>query len=227
MSGLGEHVDAGWFLAYVEGRLEAKQAKQVEGHVERCGPCRAELALARRYAETPVGASVEGRSADLKSAFAMRAQERLDGAVRTEPRARSRRRSPLPPWISRGLLAASVAIIGFGIYQMGDSMRPSREELGRQIRAEAPDEALTLTVREVPHGRFELQWKVPAEARDLELRVIASDGSLLLERSVEGDAITLDSSEFASGAESAGILVQLLAKGPAGESLRSVPQALP
>jgi len=220
---MNEHIDPARLVEFVEERLDRASTDKVEQHVAGCGQCSAELELARRYVETSVGAEVEGRSEALKSSFATRLDQRLDSPK--EP-TRTPRRGLSGRWLSRGLLAASIAVIGFGLLQFRSSTRPGDDELGRRIRSEGSSGVLELDVQPVAGGSLELTWTAPTGARDLKLRVIAADGSLVFERDVESSPMLLEMRELGEDAGNAELLMQLVGTDANGSTLRSVPQRL-
>ena len=78
-----EHISYEQLARYVESRLSAAQRRQVDGHVETCGMCRAELEDL-----------IEFSSGEPASADTLRRREQFDAVVVTELKARARRYLP-------------------------------------------------------------------------------------------------------------------------------------
>jgi hypothetical protein len=217
------HLDPEVLMRCADGRLAEADRRVVEEHVESCGICQAELALAREAASCPVGADLGSRSASLRRSFSRRLDLALGarsdvGAPRVRPPRRRWR------WLGGGLLAASVAILAVGVHQM--ESRPAPKDLGRTMRTRSQGDALTLEI--VSDAR---DWHVRLHAdeslRDLALRITTAEGEQLLERPVSGEGTTVSREELGQVTLAEVLYVQAVGVDASGNPVRSRPQRLP
>jgi anti-sigma factor RsiW len=228
MSGPAGHIDPGLLVRYEDDELDAAQRSSIEAHVESCGTCRAELALVREYASREVGANLGNRSNALRESFRRQLDARFpttapaQGASARATRVRPPSRSP--GWLTRSLLAASVAVIAFGVYQL---RKPSTvTDLGRTLRSEAPQARLSVNVQRVDDG-WQLQSRAAERLQDQRVIVVTAKGEVALERLMIGDAFSFTRADLGEFASAQNLFVQIEATDTLGNPIRSRPQRLP
>jgi hypothetical protein len=224
MNELDEHIDPELLLRYEEDQLDVAQRSVVEAHVDACGVCRAELALAREYASHPVGATLGNRSDVLKESFRRRLDVHLgpSPAARPVPRVSAPRRRP--GLLSLGLLAASAALIALGVYQM---QKPSPiSDLGRTLRSQNRENRLTLDVERLDDG-WQLHARMDEPLEDRRVIVVTADGEMALEELMTGDRFSFTRADLGKFASAEALFVQIVATDAVGNPVRSRPERLP
>ena len=115
----GRHLNPATLLEYHQGKLAAEDAEGVRAHVEACAACRAELAMARSFAEIEAGET----SVDVKERHRAALLERITvGSLRAAVRGMSeipavRARPAWERWLAHALLVASVACLAIAGWQ--------------------------------------------------------------------------------------------------------------
>ena len=196
-------------IDYVEGRLSADEAKRVEALVAASGLWRAELALARSFAETagePVPAAVKGRA---RRAVLSRAAVPLPSRTR--------------PWLTAILAAASLALVFLGGRELLRDRLDGHPR--RTVRSVNISATIPLTVeRDLDSWVF--QWSPPAGAGQWRVLVTDVTGRVLLETPVDPTWLRLGLDALADSG-SGPWLVQLVATGVDGVEIRSALVELP
>lgn len=182
------HLDPEQLVAFEEGRVDDEVRARIEAHLERCGRCAAERALAREYLSVPEDARLPGdESETLEAAFRARLAANSPiprpvtslSSARPEsssPSARpvrtTRSRSSSRRWGVAALVAAGLALIilGRGFLATG----PSPEEGGDTLRAsQTADWAQALEIEALEDGARRIGW--PAVDGVAEYRVYLLD----------------------------------------------------
>jgi anti-sigma factor RsiW len=173
-----DHVDPETLYLLSEGSLDDETARGVREHLAHCGACQAEAAMVESFA----AASTEPADADV--------EQRLRASVlgRSAPRrARPRRPRPMPRWAMGGLLAATVAVIAVGIWQMQPDDLTSRGHL----RGTTSAGSWALRVSRVQEG-WSLNWAAQPGAESYLVRVQSPTGETVWSESVDTTALRID-----------------------------------
>ncbi len=222
------HVDPALFLAYCEGELDASERDALETHIEHCGACRAELALAREVSSVPVGSSLGKHSKDLRSSFAVRLRDRLDTEAESKP-ASSENIVPLKPrrsfWLAGGLLAASLAVFAIGIYQLRGPSAPT--DLGHTVRAGSTEVPVSLKVRQTAPDTWELDCQIDPSLKEPTVVITTSGGKIALERKLSGPHLSLTRADLGAQSSTTVLFAQIVAVDALGNQVRSKPERLP
>jgi hypothetical protein len=171
------HLDAAALLDLHEKRLPAEEEAKAWSHLESCGHCRAELALARSF--------VEGEGEEAPAATRERHRKallaRFDGA-REKPPAKIvdvRAHPAWSSWLSRGLMAASLAFLVIAGWQIAH--RTPTPERSSVLRATPPEARWEMIVWDPTPTGWPLEWEPVPGAASYVVRVQTESGDVLAE----------------------------------------------
>jgi len=177
-----KHIDPPELSDLLAGETSEAREGEIRRHLEACGVCQAELALAESFHE-------QANVAHLDPAIEARLEAGLAAA-------HSRTRAWLiisgrSPWVSAGLLAASLALVLLGFNTLRE---PSlRQGPSGAIRGVQPAAEWDFHLSETGSGRINIAWPAVDGAREYEIRLQSTAGKVLWSRRVvvSSDDITL------------------------------------
>jgi hypothetical protein len=179
------HLDAETAYGLESGELGADEERRAREHLRGCGLCQAEVQLARSFLEgsaEPVDAEIEGR---LRAALP-RATAAPKTAPRVSPRPRNRR---WPSWFSGGLLAAGLAVIVLGVWQL----RPQSADLsGGTLRSGDGGGSWNLEVVSTGSAAWWFRWVDQPQAEIYTLVIQSTSGRTIWEAQSREAAITIE-----------------------------------
>lgn len=218
------HVDPGELILFCQGSLVEEKARMIRAHLESCGACRAEMALAQSFqreeGKLPLDSSIEARLRPAVTANGVVNSE--GGTVSRVPRME---RSSLR-WTRRALLAAAVLVLMFAARDLID--RPDQPRPIGELRAPSEDPVWDFRLAEAVGGELVLNWPVVEGARSYELRVLSSAGSLLWSRQETGLSANLTRSELPSALLAERVLfLRIAALLEDGRVIQTRPRPLP
>jgi hypothetical protein len=204
-----KHLDPATLLDYHERRLSAQEAEEVRAHVEACGVCRAELAMARSFAEVAPGeTSAAGKERHRAALLERVGGEGRDASVPAEPpavregeavpapaaraatgeRPAARKRADVADvrrhpawgaWLPRGLLAAAVAFLAMAGWQW--LHRVPTPEPGGATRAAPSENRWDMIVWDPTETAWPLEWSPVPGAASYVVRVQTEAGEVVAE----------------------------------------------
>ena len=167
------HIDPADLSDLLAGRVGEAREREFRQHLQVCGVCQAELALAESFhqqaTDTPLAPEMTAR---LEAGFAASRPRTLDWRIISGRR----------PWVRAALLAASLACVWLGINALNT---PSlRQGPSGDMRAARPAAAWDLQLSEPESGRIEVEWPTVDGAREYEIRLQSTSGETLWSRRV-------------------------------------------
>jgi hypothetical protein len=172
------HIDPAELADILAGQVNETREREIRQHLEKCGVCQAELALAESF-------HAQATDTPLAPAIAARIEAGLEARLAPDrPRAFGWRViSGQPTWVRAGLLAASLVCVVLGI----NALRETSLRQGQSGEMRAPQTAAEwdLQLSEAEPGRVNVTWPVVDEAREYEIRFQSTTGQTLWARRVE------------------------------------------
>ncbi len=220
----GDHIDPQRLIDYEFERLDAEMRAQVDQHLEGCGACRAEKALAREYASTPINANLGDRSQRMTASFEQQVATTAGARPVSRGGPKATPRSPRPTrsqkWAT-GLLVAGLALITVGVLQMQRNQTPSN--LGQTLRSDPSGKAVELDVTSTDEG-WTLRWQAD-DVRYSSIVVTTSKGKVAFESTDAVSPLRL-SREDLGASDNDLLFVQLITADALGREERSTPLEL-
>lgn len=226
MSG-GKHLNPATLLEYHQGKLAAEDAEEVRAHVEECAVCRAELAMARSFAEVEVGET----SAEVKERLRAALLARMGAASQTaRPRGMAeivevRTHPSWGTWLSRGLLAASVACVAMAGWQY--LHRVPAPEPGATMRAAPLESRWDMIVWDPTDTAWPLEWSAVVGAAKYVVHVQTASGEVVAEAPASGTGVELPFDVVPVERRSEALYVVAVAVGIDGPIASTRPRFLP
>ena len=191
------HIDPLTLARWVEGSLDADEARAVAQHVAQCGRCQAEADLARDHFSVAAGEDLGELSLRLRHTFAQHLQEKMAAAVRqgvaaSPARRGMARRTPPRRWFERRhlpawLAAAAVALFAIGLHQLSTPSTAPPLPSG-EMRAAERTPAIELTVTSAPDG-WVVSWRLRHKLHDLRLTIEDLQGRVVGQKILDEDAV--------------------------------------
>ncbi len=173
----GAHLEPGLLLDLHEGRLDPAAAARVQSHLQTCPGCRAELALARSFTETPSDAPIDALAAARIRNALTPPLSAAPAAVPIGARAERRPFFRLDSWLVRGFaLAASLALVVIGVR----TFRPSDESPSGVMRTKDPGPAWSVAAAAQTDG-WTISWNPIDEASTYRVIVLSLPGTPVAE----------------------------------------------
>jgi hypothetical protein len=166
-----QHIEPAELYDFLAGQTSAAREREIRQHLDVCGICQAELALAESFRDQATDTSMD-------PAIAARLEAGLTGA-----RLRKfgwRVISQRSTWVRTGLLAASLACALLGIHALrGPALRQGQSG---DMRAAQPDSVWDLQLNESETGYLRVAWPAVTGASEYEIHLQSSVGEILWSR---------------------------------------------
>ena len=225
MSSSERHLNPATLLEYYQGKLAAEDAEGVRAHVEACAVCRAELAMARSFAELEVGETSAEVKERLRAALLARMSPQRAGPRGMSEIVPVRRHPAWGTWLSRGLLAASVTCLAIAGWQF--LHRVPVPEPGATMRAAPLESRWDMIVWDPTDTSWPLEWSPVVGAAKYVVHVQTASGEVVAEAPASETGVELPFGVVPAERRSEPLYVVAVAVGIDGPVASTRPRFLP
>lgn len=180
------HLDPETAYRFAEDALSTEERARVREHLDRCGECRAEVQMARDFATTSVQPLDADSSERLRSALSI--DEGPGASVRRAKTSAPRRSRP---WLLRGLAAAGIAVVAFGVWQL---RTPGPGPGQGTLRGEG-EIRWGLSVRADVQG-WDVHWEAQPRVDRYDVALQASSGRTVWRGQTESSSLRIEAAQL-------------------------------
>lgn len=224
---LDRHLTPEELAEFIDDRLDSRMTVMARLHIQACGDCRAELALARSFQEQADVVLPPEVDARIKATLEARSQGAATGDHDEQIRPRRGRILPFDlTWARAGLLAASVVFAVLGLRGVAD--RPTTLSPGGEMRSAGVDSVWEIDLSETAAGVIRASWGPQEGAEGYQLEIRSASGEVLWSHEVDGSSAEIRFDQLAAELQDQrALFVSVRARLSDGSFVVSRPRALP